>query len=110
MQVMKFIIMQFPPRSVFLPFRSKYPPQHCSQKPSVCVPPSKWETKFRTHTAQLTKLQFFFIRDGETKDFGLNNSKHSPNLIFSWFHHECHSDLLASSPSIWILPHFQTIH
>jgi hypothetical protein len=25
---MKFIIMQFSPRSVFLPFRSKYPPQH----------------------------------------------------------------------------------
>jgi hypothetical protein len=31
---MKFIIMQFSPRSVFLPFRSKYP-QHCSQKRSV---------------------------------------------------------------------------
>jgi hypothetical protein len=30
----------------------------CSQKPSVCVTPSKWETKFRTHTAQLAKLQF----------------------------------------------------
>jgi hypothetical protein len=24
----KFIMMQFSPRSVFLPFRSKYPPQH----------------------------------------------------------------------------------
>jgi hypothetical protein len=54
-----FIIMQFSPRSIFLPFRSKYPPQHsCSQKPSVHVPPSKWETKFRTHAAQLAKLQF----------------------------------------------------
>jgi hypothetical protein len=50
----------------------------------------------------------FFILDGKTKDFGLNNSKHSPNLIYSWFHHECHSDLLVSSPSIWILPPFQT--
>jgi hypothetical protein len=30
--------MQFSPRSVFLAFRSKYPPQHCSQKPSVWVP------------------------------------------------------------------------
>jgi hypothetical protein len=30
--------MQFSPRSVFLPFRSKYPPQYSSQKPSVCVP------------------------------------------------------------------------
>jgi len=48
---MKFIIMQFSPRSVYLPFRTKYP-QHRSQKPSVCVPPSEWETKFRTHTTQ----------------------------------------------------------
>jgi hypothetical protein len=38
------------------------------------------------------------------------NSKHSPNLLYSWFHHDCHSDLLASSSSIWILPHFQMIH
>jgi len=29
-----------------------------SQTPSVYVPPSKSETKFRTHTAQPTKLQF----------------------------------------------------
>jgi hypothetical protein len=57
-QVMKFIIMQFSPLSIFLPFRSKYLPQHCSQKPSVYVPPPKWETKFRTHTAKLAKLQF----------------------------------------------------
>jgi hypothetical protein len=56
---MKFIIMQFSPRSVFLPFRSKYPPQHSVLKnPSVPVPPSKWETKFRTHIVQLAKLQF----------------------------------------------------
>jgi hypothetical protein len=27
-KAMKFIIMQFSPRSVFLPFRSKYLPQH----------------------------------------------------------------------------------
>jgi hypothetical protein len=91
-QVMKFIIMQFSPRSVFLPFRSKYSPL------------LKWETKFCTHTAQLTKLQFcifsslgFLIWDGKTKYFGLNNSKHSPILIYSWFHHEYHSDLLESS-------------
>jgi hypothetical protein len=31
----------------------------------------------------------FFIRDEKTKDFGLNNSKHSLNLIYSWFHHKC---------------------
>jgi hypothetical protein len=40
-QVTKFIIMQFSPWSVFLPFRSKYPSSTlCPQKPSVCVPPS----------------------------------------------------------------------
>jgi hypothetical protein len=80
-------------------------------------PPPQWETKFRTHTAQLAKLHFctfeslgFLIWEGKTKDFELNNSKYSPNLIYSWFHHECHSELLASSPSIRILPPFQTIH
>jgi hypothetical protein len=52
----------------------------------------------------------FFIWEGKTKDSGLNYSKHSLNLIYSWFHHECHSDALVSSPRIWILPHFQTIH
>jgi hypothetical protein len=104
----KFIIMQFSPRSVFLPFKSKYLPQHCSQKPSVYVLPSKWETKFHTHTAQLAKLQFlyilifsFFIWDGNTKDFGLNNSKYFPNLIWSWFHHECHSDLFLKYHYGW---------
>jgi hypothetical protein len=29
---MKFISMQFSPRSIFLPFRSKYLPQHCVLK------------------------------------------------------------------------------
>jgi hypothetical protein len=42
-------------------------------------------------------IYVFLIWDGKTKDFGLNNSKHSQNLIYSWFHHECHSDLLVSS-------------
>jgi hypothetical protein len=32
-----------------------------SQKPSVRVPPPKWETKLHTHTVQLTKLQFFYF-------------------------------------------------
>jgi hypothetical protein len=40
----KFIIMQFSPWS-------------CSQKPSVYIPPPKWEAKFRTYTAQPAKLQ-----------------------------------------------------
>jgi hypothetical protein len=52
----------------------------------------------------------FLIWDGKTKDIWLNDSKHSLNLNYSWFHHECHSDLLLSSPSIWIFPPFQTIH
>jgi hypothetical protein len=39
---MKFIIMQFSPRPIFLPFRSKYPPQHSVLKhPQSYVPPSK---------------------------------------------------------------------
>jgi hypothetical protein len=45
----------------------------------------------------------FFIWDGKAQDFGLNDSKHSLNLIYSSFHHECHSDLLVSSWSVWIL-------
>jgi hypothetical protein len=44
----------------------------------------------------------------EDKRYGPSNSKHSLNLIYSWFHHECHSDLLVSSPSIWILPTFRS--
>jgi hypothetical protein len=88
----KFIIMQFSPQSVFLHFRSKYPQTLCSQKSSVYVPPSKWETKFRTRTVQVAKLQFcifqslgffFFVWDEKTRDFGLNNSNHSPNLKYS---------------------------
>jgi hypothetical protein len=64
-------------------------------------------------TGKITVLYILIlvlIWDGKTKDFWLNNSKHSLNLIYSWFNHDCHSDLLVSSPSIWILPHFQTIH
>jgi hypothetical protein len=65
--------MQFSPWSVFLLFRSKYP-QH-----SIL-------NKFHTHIVQL-------VWDGKTKDSGLNDSMHSLNLICSWFHHECYSDL-----------------
>jgi hypothetical protein len=53
---------------------------------------------------------FWFFDMRREDDFGLNNRKHSLNLIYSWFHHKCHYDLLVSSPSIWILPHFKTIH
>jgi hypothetical protein len=50
------------------------------------------------------------IWNRKTKAFGLSDSKNSPNCICFWFHYECLSDLLVSSPSIWIVPHFQTIH
>jgi hypothetical protein len=43
------------------------------------------------------------IRDGKTKDFGLNESKHSLNLIYSWFYHECHSDLLVLFSTTYLL-------
>jgi hypothetical protein len=37
MQVIKFIIMQFSPLSVFIPFRTKYPPQkQFSETVSLC--------------------------------------------------------------------------
>jgi hypothetical protein len=51
--------MQFSPQLVYLPFRSKYS-QHFSQKPWVYVPPSKWETKFRTHTLLANETVFLF--------------------------------------------------
>jgi hypothetical protein len=44
-----------------------------------------------------------FIWDAKKEDFGLNNSKHSPNLIYSLFHHECHSDLCH--PKVFELCH-----
>jgi hypothetical protein len=68
-----------------------------------------YNTTGRNRVLYIVIFRFFdMIR--EDKNFGLHNSKHSLNLIYSWFHYECHSDLLVSSPSIWILPHFQTIH
>jgi hypothetical protein len=57
-QVMNFIIMQFSPRTVFLPFRSKYPPQHTVLKNPQSVLFPKVRDQFRTHTAQPAKLQF----------------------------------------------------
>jgi hypothetical protein len=62
---------------------SKYLPQHSVLK----IPQSMF----------LPQSLGFLIRDGETKDFGPNSNKRSLNLIYSWFHHECHSDLLPSS-------------
>jgi hypothetical protein len=97
--------------------RSIYPPQHSALKnPQSMFLPQSERPSFAPiqYTGKFTVLYIlifsFLIWDGKTKDFGLNDSKHSLNLIFFWFHHECHSDLLVLSPSIWILPHFQTIH
>jgi hypothetical protein len=41
-------------------------------------------------------FRFFHIRR-EEKRFWTEWYKHSPNLIYSWFQHECHSDLLDNS-------------
>jgi hypothetical protein len=94
-EVMKFLFIQLSPWSVFLPLSPNILNTLFS-KP-LNVPPSKWETKFRTHTVQLAELQLFvyfnlhfFIWGRKTKDFGLNDNKHSLNLIYCWFHHECH--------------------
>jgi hypothetical protein len=61
----KFIILQSSPWSAFLPFRSKYPPEHCSQKPSVYVPPSKRETKLKLPS----KSNFFAFYECVSKSF-----------------------------------------
>jgi len=54
LQTTKLLIMQFSPLSCYLfPLRPTY-----SQTPSVYVPPSKWATKFHTHTKRQAKLQF----------------------------------------------------
>jgi hypothetical protein len=98
----KFIIMHFSPWSVFLPFRSKYLPQQTVLKnpQSMFLPPSERPSfapiQHNWQNYSFVYLIFrFFIWDGKTKDFGLNYRKHSLNSIYSWFHHECHSDLLV---------------
>jgi hypothetical protein len=117
-QSVKFIIMQFSSRSVFLPFSFKYLPQHSILKnPQSMFLPHCQRPRLRpiqynwqNYSFVYFNLKVLSIWDGKTKDFGLKDSKNSLNLIYSLFDHECHSDLLVSSPSIWILPHFQTIH
>jgi hypothetical protein len=56
--VVQFIIMQFSPRSVFLPLGPYILLNTPFSKTLVCVPSSKWKTSFRTPTIQLAKLQF----------------------------------------------------
>jgi hypothetical protein len=65
------------PQSVFLPE---------SERPSFAPIQHNWQ-----NYNFVCLIFMVFIWDGKTKYFGLNNSKHSPNLIYSWFHHECHS-------------------
>ena len=54
-QIIKLLIMYFPPLSCYLVTLSSTP---YSQTPSAYVPPSTWATKFYTHTKQKEKLQF----------------------------------------------------
>jgi hypothetical protein len=72
--VMKFIVMQFSPRSVFLPFRSKHS-QHCvlkvpqsmflphSERPSFAPIQYKWQN----YSFVYFNFQFFFIWDRKAK-------------------------------------------
>jgi hypothetical protein len=104
---MKFIIMQFSPWSAFLPFRSKYPPQHSvlNDSPSMFLPRSgrlsfaPIRYSWRNYSSICFNLQVFLIWDGKTKDFGLNDSKHSANLIYSWFRHVGHPLMLNVASS-----------
>jgi hypothetical protein len=76
-----------------------------SERPKFAPIQHNWQNYISVYL-----IFWYFDMRREDKYFGVNNSKHSPNLIYSWFHHECHYDLLVFSPSILILPHFQTIH
>jgi hypothetical protein len=116
-QVMKVIIMQFSAWNIFLPFGPNMFLNTLFWKIlRLCSSPKvrdqlshPYSTTGKITVFYILILRFFDIRR-EDKDFGTNDSRHSLNLIYSWFPHECQSDLLLSPPSTWILPHFQTIH
>jgi hypothetical protein len=108
-QAVKFIIMQFSPQPVFLPFRPNILLNTLFSKTlSLCSSLKVRDQVLHpcSTTGKITVLYilifsfFFLIWGGRTKDFGLNNSRHSLNLICSSVCHECHSDLLVLSPSI----------
>jgi hypothetical protein len=80
------------PQSMFLPQ---------SERPSFALIQYNWQNYSFIYIYIFQSL-VLLIWDGKTKDSGLNNSKHSLNLIYSLFHHECHSDLLVSSSSIYL--------
>jgi hypothetical protein len=57
-QAMKFIIMPFSPRSIFIPFRSKYLQHSVLRNPQSMFLPQSERTSFAPIQYQLEKLQF----------------------------------------------------
>jgi hypothetical protein len=57
MQAMKFTIMQISPWSVFLPFRSKYPPQYSLLKNLQSI----FSLRLRDQVSTSGKIRFFYI-------------------------------------------------
>jgi hypothetical protein len=96
-QSVKFIIVQFSPRPIFsllgpnilLNTLSSETVSLCSSLKVRDQVSHPYSTTGKI-TILYTLIFRFFIWDGKTKDFGLNNSKHSQNLICSWCHHECY--------------------
>jgi hypothetical protein len=102
-QAVKFIILQFSPWSIFLLGPNILLSTLFSKTLSLCSLPKVRDQVSHPYstTSKITVLyilifRFFDMRREENR-FELNNSKHSPTLIYSWFHRECHSDLLVSS-------------
>jgi hypothetical protein len=76
-------------------------PKRLAQYP-IHVPPSVCETKLHTHIKQQAKSQFhiflslyFWTANWNTKDSGLNGSRHPPSSISSQFLHKCNFYLLV---------------
>jgi hypothetical protein len=70
----------------------------CSQEPSVYVPPSKWETKFRTYTVQLAKLQFIIYNKATVHFHRVIHHKEaefSSKYILIYYSSHCHVFVLV---------------
>jgi hypothetical protein len=87
-----------------------------SQTPWIYVLSLVWGIKFHTHTKQQVNNSFtnfnllsFWRGYGKTKDYELNDNKHSSNLIYSYFLRECNFYFLLLSLNIQTLPHFLSI-